>query len=368
MGFFNLNAGNSRVFGLDLLRFFAIMFVVIGHSMIIFPPQYKLAIQGITLDGVAIFFVLSGFLIGGILIKMLEKNPPSFKLLLNFWNRRWLRTLPMYLVILIFLIVFTALVKPQRLPDDVYKYFFFLQNFDTPPPSFFGESWSLSIEEWFYLITPILLFGAILLFKMRVKTAFIWVISVVLVGVIVYRMIVFSDIESISRRDSHYILMQVTTRLDAIMYGVLGAFLAYYYPQFWQRMNRLSLVIIGLCLLYIMKVQLGVKYVVWTPALKSLAVLIMLPFMANWKTWKSPLSRVVTFISLISYSMYLVNLNVVIYFLIKYVLNGNPTGKHVIESDWPLEYAFFWVATISLSFLFYKFVEVPFMNLRKKEH
>lgn len=367
MSFFRLNAGNSRIFGLDLLRFFAVMFVVIGHSMILVPHEYKGPVKALILDGVAIFFVLSGFLIGGILIKQLEREKPSFKLLLNFWNRRWLRTLPMYLIILLILIVFTYLFKPDKLPSDFYKYFFFLQNFATPQPAFFGESWSLSIEEWFYLLVPILLFTGLALFKTKVKTMFVWVIGLVIVSVIAYRFYVFGQYDSITMREGNHMLMQVATRLDSIVYGVLAAFIAYYYPAIWQKANSIYLVIIGVAILYLMKMHVGVDFIVWLPAFKSIAVMLMLPYLSNWRVLESGISRFVTFISLISYSMYLVNLNLVIYVIIKFGLNGNLRHKHVIESDWPLEYVLYWILTIGLSFLFYKFVEVPFMNLRKKE-
>lgn len=434
MNFFRLNAGHSRVFGLDLLRFFAIMFVVIGHSMILVPKsvehtasgsetlqqlakQYKvkeekilkanpgLADQGIEagktiripkehvvrkyangsiLDGVAIFFVLSGFLIGGILIRLLEKQRPSLPVLLNFWNRRWLRTLPMYLVVLIFLIAATYFMMPEKVPSDVFKYFFFIQNFATPPPSFFGESWSLSIEEWFYLFVPLLLFGGLYLFKTRVKTMFIIVIPLVMIAIMIYRFLLFNNIsfdlfghhfsvhspvDIHSMRDAHRYLMEVMSRLDSIMYGVLAAFVAFYYPELWKKANNPVLVMLGIVMLYIMKIHLDYQYVVWIPALKSIAVMIMLPYMANWKTLEWPkVSKFVTFISLISYSMYLLNLSVVIHVIIKYGMNGENIGeRHVAGSDWPLEYALYWIFTIGLSFICYKLIEVPFMNMRKKE-
>ena len=129
MNFFKLDQGHNRVFGLDLLRFIAIIMVLIGHSLIFVPQEYKVKVYGFLLDGVSIFFVLSGFLIGGILIKQLEKSKPNYAGLLEFWKRRWLRTLPAYLVVLLFLLIYTAIVLPNNLPSDWYKFFFFLQNF-----------------------------------------------------------------------------------------------------------------------------------------------------------------------------------------------------------------------------------------------
>lgn len=341
-----------------------------GETVIV-PKKHvvKKYSDALTLDGVAIFFVLSGFLIGGILIKLLERSRPTLPVLLNFWNRRWLRTLPMYLVILIFLIVATYFIDPSKVPSDVWKYFLFLQNFTTVPPHFFGESWSLSIEEWFYLTVPLLLFGGLYFFKTKVRTMFIIVIPLVIVAIMLYRFMLFSTIELSSMREAHSYLMQVMSRLDSIMYGVLGAFIAFYYPRLWARAAHIGLVLAGVAILYVMKVHLEVEYVIWAPALKSLAVMIMLPYMASWKTlpWQ-PVSKFVTFISLISYSMYLVNLSVVIHIIIKYMMNGEKLGqRHVAEADWPLEYLLYWVFTIGLSFLFYKLVEIPFMNMRKRE-
>lgn len=74
MGFFKLEQSPNRVFGLDLLRFVAIFMVLLGHSLILAPKALKPFVYKFLFDGVAIFFVLSGFLIGGILIKQLNKK------------------------------------------------------------------------------------------------------------------------------------------------------------------------------------------------------------------------------------------------------------------------------------------------------
>jgi len=69
--FFNIEISKNRVFGLDLLRFIAIFMVLLGHSLIMVPEHLRPSVYPYIFDGVAIFFVLSGFLIGGILIKIL---------------------------------------------------------------------------------------------------------------------------------------------------------------------------------------------------------------------------------------------------------------------------------------------------------
>lgn len=367
MSFFNLNAGKSRIFGLDLLRFFAIFFVVFGHSMILVPDEYKKSMQFFILDGVSIFFVLSGFLIGAILIKQLEKGKPTLKLLINFWNRRWLRTLPMYFIVLTFLSIFTWIMKSERLPDQLWKYYLFIQNFFEFQPPFFSESWSLSIEEWFYLLIPILIFATLFLFRTTVKNAFLSVIVLVVLLVTIYRFYAFNALDIDSFKDGNLFLMQVSTRLDSIMYGVFAAFIAHYHPVAWKKGNSVFLLLAGITLLYLLKMKLDFEFYAWTPIVKSIAVVMMLPYLSNWKEFDFSIAKFITTISLISYSMYLINLNVVIHVIIKYVFNDNLLRMHEVKSDWVLEYSLFWLLTIGLSFLLYKYIEVPFMNLRKRE-
>src|SRR3954452_6127505 len=86
----------KRVYGLDILRAMAILLVVFGHSAVYFGyDAYHWPRLG---DGVSLFFVLSGYLIGRILFKTIEKGF-DFKDLVGFWFRRWMRTLPVYFFI-----------------------------------------------------------------------------------------------------------------------------------------------------------------------------------------------------------------------------------------------------------------------------
>ena len=108
---------------LNGIRFLAVFLVLMDHWLV---PTIPFPLGHL---GVVIFFVLSGFLIGGILIKLLEAQKPNIKLLVNFWSRRWLRTLPAYFTVLILLIIYQYTVIPEFKFSDFSRYFFFLQNF-----------------------------------------------------------------------------------------------------------------------------------------------------------------------------------------------------------------------------------------------
>src|SRR5690349_1477199 len=86
----------QRVFGLDLLRALAILFVVASHGTSLMPKLLHQVMDHIILDGVSIFFVLSGFLIGGILLRTFERHGVTVRVAIDFWIRRWFRTLPTY--------------------------------------------------------------------------------------------------------------------------------------------------------------------------------------------------------------------------------------------------------------------------------
>jgi len=380
MNFFKLDQGHNRVFGLDLLRFIAIFMVLIGHSLIFVPQEYKIKVYGFLLDGVSIFFVLSGFLIGGILIKQLEKSKPNYAGLVEFWKRRWLRTLPAYLVVLLFLLIYTAIVLPDNLPSDWYKFFFFLQNFFAERPGFFAEAWSLSIEEWFYLTIPFIMFTVLYFTNSPVKWTVLIVSILVVIAITYFRVHLYhaynfsgkdADIEAFKDYMQLNIEYSVVPRLDSIMYGVIASFIAFYYPKIWQNKFNILLFIIGIGILYYTKYNMGKSYLiyaaVWVSSLKSLGVFLMLPFLSNLKSG-GKITSFITYFSLISYSLYLVNLNVVVNVIIKNTINGTFSGKYVQNDHWYIDYILFWIITIAISHTMYKFVEVPFIKLRERKN
>jgi len=147
-----LKKHNKRIIGLDVLRVIAIALVIYEHGGSLLPKYFHKEYYKYmpAIDGVSVFFILSGFLIGGILLKIADKEKFTKKNLLNFWIRRWFRTIPAYFLVLI-AVLSCRLVLFKNTGAFSIKYLFFLQNFMSPHPHFFPEAWSLSIEEWFYL-------------------------------------------------------------------------------------------------------------------------------------------------------------------------------------------------------------------------
>lgn len=141
---------HKRVANLDLFRCIAILAVIYFHVSQRFYFDYYSNKSFIHIGkyGVELFFVLSGFLIGGLYYRY-----ASHVSLVKFWLQRFLRTYPPYLVTL--LLSFFAAYKSKHLSFD-YGYLFFLQNFYRQLP-FFKVSWSLCVEEHFYLLFPFII-------------------------------------------------------------------------------------------------------------------------------------------------------------------------------------------------------------------
>jgi peptidoglycan/LPS O-acetylase OafA/YrhL len=111
--------------------------------------------------GVDLFFVLSGFLITGILLD--TKGSQHF--IRDFYIRRCLRIWPLYYSLLLFMFVLVPLVRPAEAIEIFgersqpwWSFPLFLQNFFVPIPQNaagpLGVTWSLGIEELFYLVWP----------------------------------------------------------------------------------------------------------------------------------------------------------------------------------------------------------------------
>jgi peptidoglycan/LPS O-acetylase OafA/YrhL len=127
----------QRNFGLDLIRAFSIVLVLVGHGFSHLLEGSSLYILNF-IDGVDIFFVLSGFLIGSLFITDFNKNNNfNLKSILFFLKRRWLRTLPAYYVAFLITSIL-GFIGFTYFSDFSTKGLFFFQNLYKPQPIFFS--------------------------------------------------------------------------------------------------------------------------------------------------------------------------------------------------------------------------------------
>jgi peptidoglycan/LPS O-acetylase OafA/YrhL len=370
---FKIEIDSNRVFGLDVLRAFAILFVICQHAGNYLSTSIKPIYNTFILDGVSIFFVLSGFLIGRILIQLSDKSNFNSKTLFNFWKRRWLRTLPNYFLVLFVLIILNYSFNPSFSIYSIKKYFVFSQNLNSTHPWFFPEAWSLSIEEWFYVIIPICLFIGIKILKLSSEKSLLVIALSIIILVTLFRFYKYVNlqIETFGDWDLH-IRKQVFTRLDSIMYGILGAYFQYYHFNKWVKHKYLFLWI-GLVLLVIIKALgfldlkpvNGIYNCVFSFSLFSLAILFLIPFLSNIKHSKGALSSFFSYTSAISYSMYILNLSIIQFWIIDKINWSllNIDSQLILA----IKYLLFLILTFALSTILYRYFELPIMKLRHKE-
>ncbi len=362
-----LEKNDKRVFGLDVMRSIAILLVVYGHGVYVLPKEakFKYLLPVPYIDGVSVFFVLSGFLIGGILLKIIQTSRFTGKDLFNFWIRRWFRTLPNYFLVLLILIFCQRFIASE---SSYLNYFFFLQNFAWPGPSFFPEAWSLCVEEWFYLLFPLACF---ILFKMmKHKSRSVLVVAVVFI-IVPFVLRIYKHYAGVE--DWNNEIQKVTVmRLDCLMYGIIAAYFYKYRTAAWINYKNTCLVLSIMLVLFLTVYSRMAKgdtmfLHVYQFNLESIASMLALPYFTQWKFTKfKSAAFICTFISIISYSMYLLNLTPVQGLVIPGVSSLIGLTEEAGFTFYALQYFMFWFFTIGLSFLLYRLYEKPMTDLRDK--
>lgn len=227
-------AQSNRSPALDGIRGLAIVLVLLWHYVIqyadlLMPTKdsgHLLYVLGLfTFSGVDLFFVLSGFLIVGILLD----NYESSNFLKVFYLRRACRILPLYYGWLILFVIVSKNFEPtpflnHSFPNiPILQHFLFLQNLvgnvnASENASTLAVTWSLAVEEQFYLVMPFLV-----LFLSRKMLAG------VMFAVLVASPFIRADYQGIASMGNF-------TRLDGLAWGVLLA-LAIRSPGLWNALQ-----------------------------------------------------------------------------------------------------------------------------------
>ncbi|WP_293891709.1 acyltransferase [Flavobacterium sp.] len=362
----------KRFFGLDFLRALSISLLLFSHCSWIYNSN---GILGKLQDasgflGVEMFIVLSGFLIGGILYKQFLHENYSLKDAALFVSRRLMRVLPSYyLVILILTIIYLFFGFSV---SEVWKYPLLIQNFSSPIPAFFPESWSLPVKEMGYIFVVFLL---LVLSKSFVKGSKEVLFLTVIFGLIIATFFIklYYDLHSNNldlKRWSFEIRSVVVYRIDSVLIGVLFGFFNYYYKGFilakrrWFLVSGVLLLMFMASCIIVFKFRLTNASWFWNICcfpLLSLAICMFIPFLLSWKTPSETIGKGIKFICNIAYSVYLLHYSLVL-FLLKYFIDTRNF------SLWQLHFftVFYVLITVGLSYLFYNYFEKPINEFRTK--
>lgn len=381
------SSAQERIIGLDAIRTLAILAVVFSHTFYFLGPATSPTGAGRLLGrlidwmqplgalGVELFFVLSGFLIGTILIKTYVTSDFSVKEVRLFLQRRWFRTLPSYWLILTMNIVLYQIMGFSKIEPSKALFYPFFQNIWFPhPPYFFGEAWSLSVEEWSYLILPIFLWGITKLVAPKNKKVFL----IQFLVLFAFTFILFRTLNAaqpINGEDIDAGIRKVVLfRLDALVYGIIMAYVHFFKRDWLHQFRRplLALSIIGTVLLYYCLYPKGLdlnhcsdyprKFYVdaFLYLLLPLNYSLLLPFANSVRSIPNKLlSGLIRHISKISYSMYLIHYSLLFIPFFSFITIDNH------YQVWAL-YMLYWILLIGASSLLYRYFELPIMNLRDK--
>jgi peptidoglycan/LPS O-acetylase OafA/YrhL len=359
----------TRAHGLDVCRTLAILLVVTGHTLGHSQPNPLIKQAGfVGLFGVDLFFCLSGFLIGRILLAESKDWADDFeKGLYGFWYRRWMRTLPLYFFYFFFLLKFDwtgqSTVYAQR------AYLIFSQNLIWPMPIFYGLSWSLAVEEWFYLTFPLTLLLLMGLGQSARKAA---LAAVALFAVVPFLLRWFlppaiPNLGSFDEGLRHVVVF----RLDSLGFGVLIAYFFIYRRDLFDRIASawpIALVLVGLVaaatkLGYPGFADSALLAPVYFSA-SALAFALLIPkFYRLGPSRFALVNRFVKFTSLISYSLYLGHIPAFV--VVLWILRRLHIFDLVYPNPWML-YPMFYAAAYSAAIITYYAIEKPVLGLRDR--
>jgi peptidoglycan/LPS O-acetylase OafA/YrhL len=361
---------DNRIFGLDLMRAVAILAVLLAHS------QYLLQGAGLPalplFDGVDLFFVLSGFLIGDILLRRLSDEGVTGTAVIGFWRRRWLRTLPNYYLFLAINLLVAALAIPYAFAAFDWRFLLFGQNL-TPfgvNHAFFPEAWSLSVEEWFYLSAPLLIGACALAFRTKRIALCMAVVAFVLIVVCPWARARTFDagLLTSTKAEDELVRKVVALRLDSLSFGLLAMLFRKAAPNAW-RQSRLVLAALGVALTatavawqqHVWMTGVTRSYTTFYPTTLAFGFFCLLPALDGWRAASGRLARFVTFTSLISYSLYLAHYSLLIVPM-QYYLRPASGAKAL------LEFAAFWLAAYALATLNYRVFESRVLVFRDRRY
>ncbi len=328
---------NKYYHSLDLFRGFCGYGVAICHFYaFIFGNQFM---EYLSIIFVEFFFVLSGFVLYPQLLKVIDNK----KNLIIFYKRRWIRTLPLYFVILLLVTILTS----QFLNKESLKYLFLIQKLipNFIDNDYYPVAWSLSIEEFFYLLFPF-----ILIFLNRKNFLKISVLFFILITTTKYILV--------DNFDANYYRTGTLLRFDAILLGFIISHFKDVFIKYRNSIIILSFFSISAFLYFFeyftVNKEIPDNRFLFIFLMQFISVLILFSFVLMNSLFKNPkLKKFSLLISQQTYSIYLFHI------IIIYIFDKIDFTSYIIL---PI-YVFL---LFLFSTLIYNFFEKPLLKLRPK--
>lgn len=347
----------SRLASLDILRALAVILVLFGHQPLPAPSQMPewlfhvlLKIERVGWMGVDLFFVLSGFLVSGLLFREWQRHG-SLR-----WGRFWLRRAwkiypPFYLMLAatVSLVWFrTGYFPPWNV---VLSEMLFVQNYWL---TLFNHTWSLAIEEHFYLLLPFMLWIASRGKGGGTFERLPWMILALAIAALAFR------VELAARLDFNWRTHAVAThlRIDSLAFGVWISWLFHFRHEqlknFWQRWRKVLLATAALLLLPVFWIRYGTGFYLhsfgFTAIYIACGIVLLEALFAEWKNrWLAAIGKQ-------SYSIYLWHMTFLLLIL-------KPAFGR--DGGWTLWFCHF-ALSLGGGMLLGMAIETPFLRLRDR--
>lgn len=299
---------DGRIEGWDLIRGFGMFAVLLTHGLE--GAGFRTPVHGAGIVGLTAFFVLSGYLITGILARDIARFG-QVRFVTFYWNRV-VRLLPALVVVLVLYAILETLLDTR--PDPVWASLLigllYLANMPVLRELTGGlrQMWSLSFEEQFYFVWP-----TVLTLALRYRKAVSFTLAAIIMSTV---MMIGSVLVSWSNPGRVYTLQ--TTWAPVVLIGCLGYLARDRVRQFLRPGTRAGAPGLALSVLVCVGAvvtfdhQRHLMYLGGTTVL-GLATLVLVIWSEDWRSVRHPLLRPFFGLGVVSYAAYLYNYPITVF-------------------------------------------------------
>lgn len=332
---------------IDFLRFIAVTSVMVSHYHLV--PSISSGLW----TGVDLFFVISGFLISSLLFKEISRTGKLN--LRRFYIRRALRILPTFYLYLIGTILIFSVIGKDFSIITIISELLFLQNYLT---SFNEHTWSLAVEEHFYLFFPVIL---LFTFSRNSQNQRLFITLIFLLSVLILILRIENSASHTYQSITHHYPTHL--RLDSILFGVVIAYIYNFHNSLSNIIKKSKIANVYVMVAFLLPFWLPISSpFINTYGLTALYLasgVLVLKSTAAGNSINSKIFKLCAFIGKHSYAIYLWHLNARTINVIVLSIFG-------IEDNNVFSFITYIILSITIGVMFSITFERYFLNLRDK--